>query len=85
MDMIRALLNSRKFWLGVLGVVGAVILYAQGAIEASELVDAILVLVGALMATIAIEDAAEKNARGRENSGQMMVGGDFNEAENTEN
>lgn len=58
---IKALLNSRKFWLALLGVIAAIVLYVQGSITADQLVDAILVLVGVLVTSIAIEDAAEKH------------------------
>lgn len=74
----KALLSSRKFWLSLLGAVAAIVLYLQGSITADQLVDAILVLVGVLVTTIALEDAAEKNAQSSKAAvpGQMMVGGD---------
>jgi len=60
---LNGLLISRKFWLAVIGLVAAVIMYAQGNIPAESLVDAIVVLVGILMAAIAGEDIAQKGSK----------------------
>lgn len=59
-DFLKALLVSRKFWLAFLGVVAAVVMFAQGGIDANALVDAIVVLVGLLIGGIAAEDVAAK-------------------------
>jgi hypothetical protein len=60
LDFMKALLTSRKFWLGLLGVIGAVVMFAQGGIDANALVDAIVTLVGIVIGGIALEDAAQK-------------------------
>lgn len=60
LDFLKALLQSRKFWLAFLAVIGAVALFVQGAIDASALTDAIITLVGLLVGSIALEDAAQK-------------------------
>ncbi len=57
---LSALLQSRKFWLALVAAISAVVLFAGGGITADQLVDAILVLVGVVVAGIAVEDAAEK-------------------------
>lgn len=57
---LTALLQSRKFWIALFGVIGSVILYVQGAIPPEQLSDAIVALVGILMSAIALEDAAQK-------------------------
>jgi len=62
-DFLKALLVSRKFWLAFLGVVAAVVMFAQGGIDANALVDAIVVLVGLLIGGIAAEDVAAKLSR----------------------
>lgn len=58
----KALLRSRKFWMALIGVVGGVALYVQGAVTAAELADLITVLAGVVIGAIALEDAAEKRA-----------------------
>jgi hypothetical protein len=60
LDFLKALLQSRKFWLAFIGVIGAVIVFAQGGIDAQALVDAIVTLAGIVIAGIAVEDAAAK-------------------------
>lgn len=57
---IIALLNSRKFWLAAMAVAAGVVLFARGDIDADKLVNLILVLVGVVIASIAVEDGAEK-------------------------
>lgn len=59
-DFVKALLVSRKFWLALLGVIAAVVMFVQGGIDANALVDAIVVLVGLLIGSIAAEDVAAK-------------------------
>lgn len=59
-DWLKALLVSRKFWLALLGVAVAAIMFAGGDITAAELVDAIVVLFGLVIGGTAIEDAAAK-------------------------
>lgn len=60
LGFLKALLQSRKFWLALLGLIGAIIVYVQGGIDANALVDAIVTLVGIVIAGIAVEDAAQK-------------------------
>lgn len=60
LNFMKALLQSRKFWLALLGLIGAIIVYVQGGIDANALVDAIVTLVGIVIAGIAVEDAAQK-------------------------
>lgn len=62
-DFVKALLTSRKFWLAFIGVIGAVIVFAQGGIDAQALVDAIVTLVSIVIGGIALEDAAKKFSR----------------------
>lgn len=57
---LNGLLVSRKFWLAVIGLIGAIVLYAQGAIDADTLVNAIVALMVILVGAIAVEDAAGK-------------------------
>lgn len=61
----KALLQSRKFWMALLGVVAGIVLYVQGAIDAGQLADLIVALAGIVIGAIALEDAAEKRAGGR--------------------
>jgi hypothetical protein len=61
---LKALLLSRKVWLGVIAVVGAFVLFAQGAITAEQLVNSIVALVGVIIAAIAYEDGALKSNPG---------------------
>lgn len=61
---IRGLLLSRKFWMALLSFIAALVLYVRGQISADQLVDAILILAGAVIAAIALEDAAEKHGGG---------------------
>lgn len=57
---LSALLQSRKFWLALVAAISAIVVFVGGGITADQLVDAILVLVGVVVAGIAVEDAAEK-------------------------
>lgn len=59
-DFIKALLVSRKFWLALIGVVGAIVMYIQGTITADVLVQSIVALMAILIAAIAGEDMAAK-------------------------
>lgn len=58
MEGLKSLLHSRKFWLAVFAVVQAVVL--QYFDVPSEIWQSIVALVGVLIASIAVEDAAEK-------------------------
>ena len=59
-QVMGGLLESRKFWLAVFGVVQAVVLYF---FDVPETVwQSISMLVGVLIAGIALEDAGEKMA-----------------------
>lgn len=58
----RSLLQSRKFWLAVIAVSMAIVLFIRGDIAADQLVDTILILAGIVIAAIAVEDAAAKSA-----------------------
>ena len=60
MSGIQSLLYSRKFWLAVFGIIQAVVLNYFSVPE--EIWQSITVLVGVLIASIAIEDAGEKSA-----------------------
>jgi arginine exporter protein ArgO len=58
---MASLLKSRKFWLAVVGVAQTVVLhYFQ---VPQDIWIAINVLIGVVIAGIAVEDAAEKSAR----------------------
>lgn len=60
--MFNGLLHSRKFWLAVFGVVQALVLHYLDVPD--DIWQSIVVLVGVLIAAIAVEDAAEKRAGG---------------------
>ena len=62
---MSSLLYSRKFWLAVFGVVQALVLYYLDVPE--EIWLSIEGLVGVLIASIAVEDAALKRAGGSYN------------------
>lgn len=57
---LASLLQSRKFWLGVLAVVLASLMLARGEITADRWVDAVIALAGIIILAIAAEDSAEK-------------------------
>ena len=57
---MKALLQSRKFWLAVFGLVQAVVLHYISVPQ--DIWVAIDVLVGVLIASIALEDAGQKSA-----------------------
>lgn len=59
--MLEALLRSRKFWLAVIGVVQTVLFQFVPDFP-KEVWQSINILLGVLIAAIAIEDAAEKSA-----------------------
>ncbi len=59
-EWLKALLVSRKFWLAFLGFVSAMILFIGGDIDATQLSDAIVTLIGLVIGGIALEDAASK-------------------------
>lgn len=63
-DVVKSLGASRKFWLAAIGAIVTVVLFAQGAIDAEKLADALVRLTLAVIAGIAIEDGAEKLSRG---------------------
>lgn len=58
--MLNGLLVSRKFWLAVFGVVQALVFHYLNVPD--EIWQAIAALAGVLIASIAVEDAAEKRA-----------------------
>lgn len=58
MEVLNALLRSRKFWLAVFGVVQTIVF--QYFEVPADVWEAINVLVLVLISAIAIEDAAEK-------------------------
>ena len=60
LDFLKALLQSRKFWLAFLGVISGAVMFAQGLITVDQLVELITTLVGVLIGSIALEDAAKK-------------------------
>lgn len=55
---MASLLKSRKFWLAVFGVVQAVVLHYLNVPE--DIWQTIALLVGVVIAGIAVEDAGEK-------------------------
>jgi len=56
--MMNGLLKSRKFWLAVSGIAQALVLhYLQ---VPAEVWQSVVVLVGVLIASIAVEDAGQK-------------------------
>jgi xanthine/uracil/vitamin C permease (AzgA family) len=57
---MKALLQSRKFWLAVFGLVQTVVLHYISVPQ--DIWVAIDVLVGVLIASIALEDAGQKSA-----------------------
>jgi hypothetical protein len=61
MGVLRRLILSRKFWLAVFGVVQTVLFQFVPEFP-PEIWQSIDVLVGVLIATIAIEDAAMKRS-----------------------
>ncbi|HUU93179.1 MAG TPA: hypothetical protein VM238_18450 [Phycisphaerae bacterium] len=67
MSVVKALLRSRKFWLGMagIGVVIATVGFGVGEEKANEIATSVVAIVIALMATIAIEDGATKLANGK--------------------
>lgn len=62
-NFLTALLQSRKFWVTLLGVIGSGILYFQGSISPEVFAQSITTLVGLLVGSIALEDAAAKHNR----------------------
>lgn len=54
---VKALLMSRKVWLGVIGSVTAAIAYGRGLITAEQLVNVIVGLAATVIFTIGYEDA----------------------------
>lgn len=59
---LKSLLYSRKFWLAVFAIVQAVVLHYLNVPE--DIWQSIAALVAVLIASIAIEDAGEKSAKG---------------------
>jgi hypothetical protein len=59
-DVLKMLALSRKFWIALLAMVAALVMYVQGAITAEQLADALVQLAGLVIAAIAAEDAAAK-------------------------
>lgn len=66
MNGLKSLLQSRKFWIAVTGLVGVVLSEAGGWDEASAgaLTDALVVVATVLIGAIAVEDAAVKIGKG---------------------
>ena len=58
-------LQSRKFWVSLIGLLSVAGLYWGDDIEAAKLVDSILLIVGALVASIAAEDGLAAIGKGR--------------------
>lgn len=63
MDGLVSLLQSRKFWIAIVGVGGVVLSESFGwePEAVSSLTTAIVTIAGVLIAAIAVEDAAEKH------------------------
>ncbi len=62
---ISLLFKSRKFILALLGIVGAIILFASQLITADQLAESIQFLIAVLIAAIAGEDMAMKINHGK--------------------
>ena len=60
MTKIIGLLQSRKFWLALIGVLVAGYLMLTGQLLVEQFVDAIVALIAVLVTGIAIEDGAAK-------------------------
>ena len=73
-DFLQALMRSRKFWLAVFGIVQALVLHFFKVPE--EVWQSIVVLVGVLIASIAVEDAAEKHGTTVTNTHNTFEEGD---------
>lgn len=63
MSILKQLVQSRKFWLALVSVIVAAVLTIRGQLSVENFVDAVLVLVSVLMATIAWEDGANAQAQ----------------------
>lgn len=61
-NFIKALLQSRKFWLSLIAAMVGAVLFARGEITADQLANLCAALGMVLVAAIAIEDAAAKHA-----------------------
>lgn len=61
-DGLKSLAQSRKFWLSLVGFIGASAAFARGLIDAEQWVNSILALVGVLVTSIAIEDHGTNSA-----------------------
>ena len=59
-DFVIALTRSRKFWLAVFGILQALVFEYLNVPD--DVWQSIAALVGVLIASIAVEDAAEKHA-----------------------
>ena len=46
MSMLKKFVNSRKFWIALVGFVTALVLFLQGQINSDALINAVLVLTG---------------------------------------
>ena len=66
---MKGLLNSRKFWLAVFGIVQAIVFQFFPDIP-DALWQSISTLVAVLIAAIAIEDAGAKIGKGNDSPGQ---------------
>lgn len=60
MKIFLALIQSRKFWLALVGGLVAGYLFLSGQIAVEQFLDAVLALIAVLMGTIAVEDGAAK-------------------------
>lgn len=59
-DFVKALLSSRKFWIAVLGVVVAGVMFVRGEITAEQFANALVVLCVVVIGGITLEDSASK-------------------------
>ena len=64
MQPLKALLNSRKFWVAGLAMIAKLVFYFIPSFPA-EIWDSIEILAGVLIAAIALEDAAQKLGNGK--------------------
>jgi hypothetical protein len=64
MSGLASLLQSRKFWLTLLGFIGSSVAFYQHSITADMWVESIVALVGVLVVSIAYEDANKPRPSG---------------------